>query len=174
MIGVPEKIPFRLGEYRIIPFYVPHDGTPNFAYIISHPEAGNILYATDMSRIAQVNEDYRLKIVDGKPVDWSFKSLRLNHMIIESNYDFNDFADMDEFKRSHVGFGHHSLQQCKRFVEENKTPDLRNVILVHLSKDTDEENIRKQVQEVTGKWVNVEVAEKGFQCELSKYPWGEA
>ena len=92
-------------------------------------------------------------------------------MIIEANYDFSDFADMDEFKRSHVGFGHHSLQCCKRFVEENKTPDLRNVILVHLSKDTDEENIRSQVQSVAGKWVKVDVARAGMSVEMSKYPF---
>ena len=171
MIGKPERIPFEVGAFRIIPFYVPHDGCPCFAYIISHPERGNILYATDMSRIAQIDENYRLKMVDGKPMDWSFKGLRLAHMIIEANYDFSDFADMDEFKRSHVGFGHHSLQCCKRFVEENKTPDLRNVILVHLSKDTDEENIRSQVQSVAGKWVNVAVAHAGDEYVLSKYPW---
>ena len=171
MIGKPERIPFEVGSFRIVPFYVPHDGCPCYAYIINHSECGNIIYATDMSRIAQVDENYRLKMVDGKPIDWSFKNLRLSHMIIEANYDFFDFADIDEFKRSHVGFGHHSLQQCKRFVEENKTPDLRNVILVHLSKDTDEENIRSQVQSVAGKWVNVAVAHAGFEVELSKYPF---
>ena len=171
MIGKPERIPFEVGSFRIVPFYVPHDGCPCYAYIISHPECGNIIYATDMSRIAQVDENYRLKMTDGKPVDWSFKNLRLSHMIIEANYDFSDFADMDEFKRSHVGFGHHSLQCCKRFVEENKTPDLRSVMLVHLSKDTDEENIRSQVQSVAGKWVNVAVAHAGDEYVLSKYPW---
>ena len=171
MIGKSERIPFEVGPFRIVPFYVPHDGCPCYAYIISHPECGNIIYATDMSRIAQVDENYRLKMTDGKPIDWSFKNLRLSHMIIEANYDFSDFADIDEFKRSHVGFGHHSLQQCKRFVKENKTPDLRNVILVHLSKDTDEENIRRQVQSVAGKWVKVDVAHAGDEYLLSKYPF---
>ena len=171
MTGIPERIPFKVSKYTIVPFYVPHDGCPCYAYIISHPECGNIIYATDMSRIAQVDENYRLKMVNGKPIDWSFKNLRLSHMIIEANYDFSDFADIDEFKRSHVGFGHHSLQQCKRFVEENKTPELRNVILVHLSKDTNEENIRSQVQSVSEKWVNVAVAHAGFEVELSKYPF---
>ena len=171
MIGKPERIPFEVGSFRIVPFYVPHDGCPCYAYIISHPECGNIIYATDMSRIAQVNENYKLKMVNGKPIDWSFKNLRLSHMIIEANYDFSDFADIDEFKRSHVGFGHHSLQQCKRFVEENKTSDLRNVILVHLSKDTDEENIRSQVQSVAGKWCNVAVAKKDMRIPLNRYPF---
>ena len=171
MIGKLERIPFEVGNFRIVGFYVPHDTCPCYAYIISHPECGNIIYATDMSRIAQVDENYRLKMVDRKPIDWSFKSLHLSHMIIEANYDFSDFADIDEFKRSHVGFGHHSLQQCKRFVEENKTSDLRNVILVHLSKDTDEVNIRSQVQSVAGKWVNVAVAKPGMTVKLSKYPF---
>lgn len=171
MIGEPERIPFEVGTFQIVPFYVPHDGCPCYAYIISHPECGNIIYATDMSRIAQVDENYRLKMTDGKPVDWSFKNLRLSHMIIEANYDFSDFANIDEFKRSHVGFGHHSLQQCKRFVEENKTPDLRNVILIHLSKDTDEENIRSQIQSVSGKWVKAAVAHAGDEYILSKYPF---
>ena len=171
MIGKPERIPFEVGSFRIVPFYVPHDGCPCYAYIISHTECGNIIYATDMSRIAQVDENYRLKMVDGKPIDWSFKNLRLSHMIIEANYDFSDFADIDELKRSHVGFGHHSLQCCKRFVEENKTPDLRSVMLVHLSKDTDEENIRIQVQSVAGKWVRVDVAHAGMELKMSKYPF---
>ena len=171
MTGKIEKIPFQAGEFRIVPFYVPHDGCPCFAFLIYHPESGFMLYATDMSRIAQIDENYRLKMVNGRPMDWSFKNLRLSHMIIEANYDFSDFADIDEFKRSHVGFGHHSLQQCKRFVEENKTADLRNVILVHLSKDTNEENIRSQVQSVAGKWVNVAVAHAGMSVEMSKYPF---
>ena len=171
MIGLPEKKPIRISEYTVIPLYVPHDGCACYAFLIYHPESGYILYATDMIRIAQIDENYRLKMVDGKPIDWSFKNLRLSNMIIEANYDFSDFADIDEFKRSHVGFGHHSLQCCKRFVEENKTPDLRNVILVHLSKDTDEENIRSQVQSVAGKWVRVDVAHAGMELELSKYPF---
>ena len=171
IIGLPERMPFEVGSLRTVTFYVPHDRCSSCSSIIRHPECGNIIYATDMRRIAQVDENYRLKMVDGKPIDWSFKNLRLSHMIIEANYDFSDFADIDEFKRSHVGFGHHSLQCCKRFVEENKTPDLRSVMLVHLSKDTNEENIRSQVQSVAGKWVNVAVAHAGFEVELSKYPF---
>ena len=171
MIGVPERIPFKVGNYTVIPFYVPHDGCPNFAYLISHTEFGYILYATDMSRISRVDSEYRMKKENGKPVDWSFKNLRLNHLLIEANYDFSDFADIDEFKRSHVGFGHHSLQACKRFIEQNKTPDLRTVTLVHLSRDTDEENILRQVKEVAGSRVEVNVAGPGLCLELKKLPF---
>lgn len=171
MIGAPERIPFKVGNFTLIPFYVPHDTCPNFAYLISHPESGYILYATDMSRIAQVDGEYRMKKENGKPVDWSFKDLRLSHMILEANYDFSDFADIDEFKRSHVGFGHHSLQACKRFIEQNKTPDLRSVTLIHLSRDTDEENILEQVKEVAGNRVDVAVAHPWLEVELRRFPF---
>lgn len=171
MIGVPERIPFKAGNFTLVPFYVPHDGCANFSWLISHPESGYILYSTDMSRIAQVDSEYRMKKENGKPVDWSFKNLRLSHMVLECNYDFSDFADIDEFKKSHVGFGHHSLQACKRFVEQNKTPDLRTVTLVHLSRDTDEENILRQVREVAGSRVEVNVAVPGLEVELKKFPF---
>lgn len=171
MIGVPERTPFKEGGFTVIPFYVPHDGCANFAYLIYHPESGHILYATDMSRIAQVDGNYRMKKANGKPVDWSFKNLRLNHLIIESNYDFSDFANIDEFKRSHVGFGHHSLQACKRFIEQNKTPDLRTVTLIHLSQDTDEDNILQQIKEVAGKRVDVAVAHPGLEVKLRRFPF---
>lgn len=34
------------------------------------------------------------------------------------------------------------------------------------------DKLRQGVQEVGGKWVNVEVAHAGMTIELSKYPWG--
>ena len=142
-----------------------------FSLLIHHRESGYTLYATDMSRIAQVDENYRLKIVSGKPVDWSFKSLGLSHMIIEANYDFNDFGNINEFKRSHVGFGHHSLQACRRFVEDNKTALLRNVFLCHLSSETDSDHIKREMKKATGKWINVDVCQKGKIWELNKCPF---
>ena len=85
IIGLPERMPFEVGSFRIVPFYVPHDGCPCYAYTISHPECGNIISATDMSRIAQVDENYRLKRVGGKPIDRSFKNQSLFNMTIESH-----------------------------------------------------------------------------------------
>ena len=42
--GVPEKRPFTLGNFKITPFYVPHDDTPCFAYQICHEEIGKLLF----------------------------------------------------------------------------------------------------------------------------------
>ena len=54
----------------------------------------------------------------------------------------------------------------------NKTPDMRNVILCHLSDGwSDPETMQEEVQSVAGKWVRVDVARAGMSIELSKYPF---
>lgn len=65
MIGVPEKIPFQLGEYRITPFYLPHTSPgreqggiipcPNYGFLIEHEEMGTMIYASDMQAVAVSN-----------------------------------------------------------------------------------------------------------------------
>ena len=61
---------------------------------------------------------------------------------------------------------------CVGFIKRNKTPDLRNIILCHLSSENaDPETMQKEVQSVAGKWVNVAVVHVGMTVELSKYPF---
>ena len=165
MIGKPEKIPFDVGSYRVIPFYLPHTTRdkdtgalipcPNFGYLVEHEEMGKLLYMTDM---------------EYSPL--SFRNQRINHLVIEANY-CEDLVDNADANYRHRLQGHCSLDTCKGIVEANKTPDLRTVTLIHLSDSAaDPDRIKREIQEVAGKRVSVEIAEKGFQCKLSKYPWG--
>ena len=164
MVGKPEKIPFEVGSYRVIPFNLPHTTRdkytgelipcPNFGYLIEHEEMGKLLYMTDM--------EYS---------PFSFKIQRINHLIIESNYcdGLVDNADANYRHRLH---GHCSLETCKGIVEVNKTPNLRTVTLIHLSDSAaDPDRMKREVQEVVGKWVTVDVAEKNSVITLNKYPF---
>ena len=164
MIGLPERTPKRIGSWKIIPFYLPHTTRdketgalipcPNFGYLIEHEEMGKLLYMTDM--------EYS---------PFSFKNQRINHLIIESNY-CEDLVDNADANYRHRLQGHCSLETCKGIVMANKTPDLRTVTLIHLSDSAaDPDRMKSEIQESSGKWVRVGVAEKGFQCELSKYPF---
>ena len=164
MIGLPERIPKRIGSWTVIPFYLPHTTRdketgalipcPNFGYLIEHEEMGKLLYMTDM--------EYS---------PFSFKSQRINHLVIESNY-CEDLVNNADANYSHRLQGHCSLETCKGIVVANKTSDLRTVTLIHLSDSAaDPDRMKSEIQQVAGKWVRVEVAEKGFQCELSKYPF---
>lgn len=47
--GVSEKKRFQCGEFKIMGFYIPHDNTPNFGFLIEHEkEMGRLLYLTDL------------------------------------------------------------------------------------------------------------------------------
>ena len=155
MIGKPERIPFEVGSYRVTPFYLPHDNTPNFGFLIDLPDdTGRLLYATDFEYLP-----------------YTFKSLKINYFLLECNHQA-DLVDRSEAKYEHSIRGHSELETVKEITRVNKTPNMRNVILCHLSDGwSDPDRMKREVQEVVGKWVRVEVAEKGFQCELSKYPF---
>ena len=156
MIGKPERIPFEVGSFRIIGFYLPHDNTPNFGFLIDLPgDAGRLLYATDYEYLP-----------------YTFKSLKINYFLLECNHQA-DLVDKSEAKYEHSLRGHSELETVKEIVRVNKTPDMRNVILCHLSDGwSDPETMQKEVQSVVGKWVSVAVAKAGDKYVLSKYPWG--
>ena len=162
--GLPEKRSVRISEWIITPFYLPHttrdkdNGVlipcPNFGYLIEHEEMGKLLYMIDM--------EYS---------PFSFKSQRINHLIIEANY-CDDLVDNADANYRHRLQGHCSLETCKGIVMANKTPDLRTVTLIHLSDSaSDPDRMKSEIQQVAGKWVNVEVAHAGLEVELSKYPF---
>lgn len=162
--GLPERVPKRIGTWMVIPFYLPHTTRdketgalipcPNFGYLIEHEEMGKLLYMTDM---------------EYSPL--SFKSQRINHLVIEANY-CEDLVDNADANYRHRLQGHCSLKTCKRIVEVNKTPDLRTVTLIHLSDSAaDPDRMKSEIQQVAGKWVNVKIAEKNMVVELNKYPF---
>lgn len=162
--GLPEKQSVRISEWIATPFYLPHTTRdkdtgalipcPNFGYLIEHEEMGKLLYMTDM--------EYS---------PFSFKSQRINHLIIEANY-CDDLVDNADANYRHRLEGHCALDTCKGIVAANKTPALRTVTLIHLSDSAaDPDRMKSEIQEVAGKWVNVDVAHAGLEVELNKYPF---
>ena len=165
MIGKPERIPFEVGSFRIIPFYLPHTTRDK--------DTGALIPCPNFGYLIQCGDEKLLYLTDFEFCKYVFKNQRINYMVLECNH-MDNLMDRSSANYIHSIKGHSSLSVVKSFVEVNKTPDLRNIILCHLSSENaDPETMQKEVQSVAGKWVNVEIAEKGFQCELSKYPWGE-
>ena len=163
IIGLPEKWSVRISEWIITPFYLPHTTRdkdtgalipcPNFGYLIQNGDE-KLLYMTDWEYCSYV-----------------FKNQRVNYMVLECNH-MDNLMDSSSANYIHALKGHSSLSVVKSFVEVNKTPDLRNIILCHLSSENaDPETMQKEVQSVAGKWVRVDVAKAGMTVELSKYPF---
>lgn len=150
--GVPEKRPFRLGGFRITPFYVPHDGTQCFAYQIIHEEMGKLLFLTDLEYCK-----YKFKDV--------------SQILVEANYS-KDIINQDNPNFDHVIRGHMELQSTLDFLYTNDNPSLMNVVLLHLSdSNSDSEMFYTKAKEVISSRADVYVADAGMEIELNKEPF---
>ena len=151
-VGLEEKKRIRNGDFELTPLYVPHNGTPNYAYIIRC--AGHtISWLTDLEYCPYL-----------------LKSQNLTEIFCECNYQ-NNLVDRDLPQYTHKLMGHMSLDCCRDFIAANKTNALRTVILCHMGTETAiEEECVAEVQEVAGN-ANVSVAKAGESWELSLYPF---
>lgn len=149
--GVPEKKPFMLGNFKITPFYVPHDNTPCFAYQIYHEDIGKLLFLTDLEYCK-----YRFKDV--------------SQILVEANYS-KDIINQDNPNFEHVSRGHMELNTTLGFLNTNDNPSLMNVVLLHLSdSNSNSEYFSQKVKEIVP-GANVYVADKGMGIELNKEPF---
>ena len=139
------------GRFEIYPFELVHD-VPCFGFYIRHTDMGSFVYLSDTEYC-------------------KYRFSRVNHILVEANYD-KRIIDSSHPAKEHILRGHLELQTTKDFISANKTPDLRNIILCHLSSENaDPETMQKEVQSVAGKRVKVSVAHAGMSVEMSKYPF---
>lgn len=154
LYGMPEMKRFEVGGYKVTPFYVPHNDTHCYAYLIEHEEdMGKLLFATDFEYLP-----------------WTFRQHRLNHLLIECNH--MDEVGNTDANYEHVVRGHSSLSTVLDVVRKNQTPSLRNIILCHLShSNADPIQMVDEVGKVAGSRIKVFCAEAGLQVELKKEPF---
>lgn len=134
------------GNFVFKSFCLVHD-VPCCGFLIWHPEAGNVLYASDTEYIR-----YRFQ--------------NLNHILVECNYSRKLISE-DAVNRSHVMTGHMELQTALDFLRANNNPNLQNVILLHMSaKNSDPDEFVAEA----GKVVQCPVwaAEKGLEVDLQQ------
>ena len=157
--AVVEKKYFKIGSFSAVPFSLPHTSAnkepcPNFGYLVEHEEMGKLLYLTDF-------EHCRYK----------FKSMELDHLVIGCNY-CEELIDRNNPKWEHQITGHCSLSTCKQFIKENRTESLKTVTLVHLSSDaSDTGKMLKEVKEVVGDDVLIQIGQAGLEVDLNLFPF---
>lgn len=136
-----------MGKFHIFCFQVPHNGTENYGFLIMF-EGQKLLYLTDLEYCPYV-----------------FKKQRLDHMLIECNYQ-KKYVDMDAPNYVHKVKGHCELETCKGIVEANKSDALQNIILCHLGGDTtDADECVAEVKKITP-MAHVDVAQGGKEWIL--------
>lgn len=155
-VGIPLFKPYEdfsriklWGGFIIKPVELVHD-VPCFGFYIKHPDMGTMVYASDTEYIK-----YRFK--------------GLHHILVECNYDKKLIPD-DAVNRSHVMTGHMELQTTLEFLRVNNNPDLRNVLLLHMSQNNaNPEEFVAAAEKVVQ--CPVLAAEKGLEVDLRLMPF---
>lgn len=145
-------------DFIVFPFEVPHDVTC-YGYLIKHWDMGNLIFITD-----------------AKYVKYTFPGV--NQIMVEANYaqDILDenvsSGEIPESLRNRVMKSHMSFETAKGMVKANKSPDIMNVIMCHLSsRNSDKERFKYEMQKAAGPYCNVHIATKGLEIPLNKYPF---
>lgn len=143
----------KFGSFSVQCFPLPHNGVANFGFYIN-ANGQKILYLTDYEYCR-----------------FNFKSLQVNHIICECNYQ-QELVSRDLANYEHKIRGHCSLETCKSFIAANKTNALRTVVLCHMGQETTiAEECLTEVQNVVGEGVKCVCAAAGEAVELSLYPF---
>jgi ribonuclease BN (tRNA processing enzyme) len=138
----------QIGSFAITSFPVPHNGTPNRAFIIK-ADGETVLYLTDAEFCA-----YKLK------------SENITAMLVECNYD-ERIIDSTAPNYRHSCLGHMELQTCKQFISENYNDCLKKIILIHMSNDNlDREIALKEVKSTIKSNTEVFLANSGLVVEV--------
>lgn len=112
-----------------------------------------------------------LYITDFEYSKYNFQKMNIHHLVIECNY-CEELVDKTEANYSHRLKGHCSLSTCKQFIKQNRTESLRTVTLVHLSgQASDACKIQKEIQEVAGDNVLVQIGRAGLEVDLNLCPF---
>ena len=144
-----------IGDFIVRPFDVRHDAEEPLGFVIEHQELGRLLFVTD-TRI----------------VPYTFKSQKVDHILVEANYSDTILDErvedgvLDIARAARVRCTHMSIQAAIDFVVANETERLKNVILIHISgENADPGYFVKKVQDMV-LFADVKAARPGLAVEL--------
>ena len=135
---------FRIGSLEILPFDVEHDAREPLGFLIQSRETGEkLLYFTDTFYLK-----YRFSGVSYLMAECNYTMERLKEAVREG---ITPAYRIDRLAHSHM-----SLETLEDMIRANDMSSLRQVWLMHLSKDHSQEQVMKErIQRLTGAEVYV-------------------
>ncbi len=122
-IPIFKEIPFKVLDFEITAFEVPHDGSDNMGFSIEY-DSRRFVIATDLGEITERARYYMS---------------RATYLMIEANYDAQmlRMGRYPEYLKARIasGSGHLDNVQTATFLKEIINPSLNHIFLCHLSKD---------------------------------------
>ena len=144
--------PFSVGRFRVLPFDVRHDAAEPLGFLVSHPEIGALVFATDT-----------------RFLPYTFDGVRT--WLLECNYDAGLLyenvrrGEVSVAQRVRVIESHMSLDTCREALRANDLTETRRIILIHLSdRNSDAAQFKKTIARATGR--EVITADRGQTIEL--------
>lgn len=148
---------FPIEDFKVSAFDVQHDAAEPLGFIIEHPECGKVLFMTDT--------EYCM---------YNFRSLALDHIMVEANYDngilnANVASGLIEPSRAiRTRKAHFSIRQACDFIRACMTAELKTVVLLHLSQDNANAASFARMAEETALFAHIYVAVGGITIQLNK------
>lgn len=141
---------YKIDNFVVQPLPVEHN-VENYAYIITHPEMGKLVFALDC-------------------VQFPYKIKDVNHWIIEANHDemlMIDHMCENIFSQS-ASTNHLNIDQCIDVLKANFGACTYTVVLAHLSDgNSNASEFLKRTKDELG-FDNVFIADKGLFIDLKK------
>lgn len=143
----------KFGGFKVQAFELPHDETENYGFLIQ-ADGQKILYLTDFEYCK-----------------YSFAKLKVQHIIIECNYQ-KELVDKDLPQYEHKIRGHSSFDVCRDFIDVNKSEELRSVTLIHYGEGTCHiKECVEGIKQIVEPDVVVDYARKGWEMEMKLFPF---
>ena len=122
-VPIFKEIPFRMLDFEITAFDVPHDGSDNMGFSLEFDDRRFVI-ATDLGEVTDRARHYMS---------------RATYLMIEANYDAHmlRMGRYPEYLKARIagGSGHLDNRQTAAFLTEIINPGLNHIFLCHLSQD---------------------------------------
>ena len=136
-----QRVNAKCGGFDLQAFRLPHGDIFSYGVLIRHVSGDTTLFMTDF--------EY---------TEYLFKACKVNHYLIECNYQ-PQYVDIDAPNKEHKLRGHCSLDTCRKFLIANHNDYMKDVLLIHLGKDsTDPRECIDDIKRSLGEYVNVDYA----------------
>lgn len=150
------EVAFKIGNFRVYPIPLKSPSTGQWLHNDAHYKKASgecPIYAYLVWGL----EHCLFYVTDCAYVPYKLTRRAINTMLIGCNY--TDDVEISAAKAAHVYRGHLGLNTVKEMIRVNQTPYLKHVILCHVSADADVERMIREVKEVVGDGVTVDIAE---------------
>lgn len=158
-VPIFKEIPFKVADFEITAFDVPHDGSDNMGFSIEF-DSRRFVLATDIGAITDRARHYMSQA---------------NYLVIEANYDDHmlTYGPYPEYLKARIRTerGHLDNRDAARFLAEHVTDDLKYVFLCHISQENNTHaKALKEVREaLTARGITVGEGKESIldrQCHL--------